>query len=451
MSLPTLPPFAPPAPAIPLPYLALRTRVLSLLAWAALFALLACAMRMLLNYPLCVNDEKNWIGIAQQLDQGVAWPVSGPAFVNTLRQAAWVTGSSHAEVMPWMGVCGVFIVVGGLSWGYYRLGLKTLVPVFATLALSSYFWAPLLEARPQQWGQLAVFLGTISAWRWLQHRGGLAFFVALPAVAFTHILSHAVLVFLCLVLVATHGIAQRRWSLRHLAIALLCIASFAVYAWPGGPYTDMLRDLRQAHFRHWPLSLPASLALLVAVAAVAWASRRWWHGDIRWPAAALAGLLRHQRAAGWSLCIAALLVLTMQAYLLPPEAWAPYGGSWIRFLLFQSGNLLLAGFLLVGAGRWLGGFHQQRIDPGMARFLVCVLAGIALLGLLAVAASWWLLDTNWMLRVLNYGIFFAAAPAALGMEHVTRHWPRWRRGLLLGAGMAASVLAVVRPPMLLGC
>jgi hypothetical protein len=107
--------------------------------------------------------------------------------------------------------------------------------------------------------------------------------------------------------------------------------------------------------------------------------------------------------------------------------------------------------LLVGAGRWLGGFHHSRIDPGMARFLVCVLAGIALLGLLSVAASWWLLDTNWLLRVLNYGIFFAAVPAALGMEHVSRHWPHWRRGLLLGMGMAASVLAVVRPPMLLGC
>lgn len=451
MPLPA-PPLSPPAahPA-PLPYLALRTRVLSLLAWAALFALLACVMRVLLDYPLCVNDEKNWIGIAQQLDRGVAWPVSGPAFVNTLRQAAWYTDSSHAQVMPWMGVCGVFIVVGGLSWGYYRLGLKTLVPVFATLALSSYFWAPLLEARPQQWGQLAVFLGTISAWRWLQHRGGLAFFVALPAVAFTHILSHAVLVFLCLVLVVAHSMAQRRWTLRHLVVALLAIASFAVYAWPGGPYTDMLRDLRQAHFQHWPLSLPMSLAALALAAALVWASRHLWQQQAHWPALVAARLLRHQRAVGWALCIAALVMLSMQAYLLPAQAWEPYEDSWLRFVLFQSGNLLFAGFLLVGAGRWLGGFHHSRIDPGMARFLVCVLVGIALLGLLSVAASWWLLDTNWLLRVLNYGIFFAAVPAALGMEHVSRHWPHWRRGLLLGMGMAASVLAVVRPPMLLGC
>ena len=49
------------------------------------FALLAWALRSSGYYPICPNDEANWIGIAHQLDAGVHWPVSGPAFINTVR------------------------------------------------------------------------------------------------------------------------------------------------------------------------------------------------------------------------------------------------------------------------------------------------------------------------------------------------------------------------------
>lgn len=427
----------------------------ALLAWGSWAALLACALRVLLDYPICANDESAWIHIARQLNRGVDWPVSGPAFVDLLRQTAWYTAFSPAQVMPWLGVAGVFVVVCGLGWGYARLGLTRLLPLFATLALSSYFWAPLLEARPQQWGQLAVFLGSISVWRWLQQRGGLAFFVALPCVAFTHILSHAVLVFLCCFLVAADSITQRRWSRRHLLVVLSLATSLAVYGWPDGPYAAMLQDLAQAHLKHWPLGLADSVTVLSLAALLGllllWATQGFWRQAFQWPAAIAALLLRHRRSTAWALGCAAIAVLAMQAYLLPPEAWDPYEGSWLRFALFQSGNLMFAAFFLIGAGRWLMGLHPSRIDPVMTRFLVWALLGFALLGLLSVTVSWWLLHTNWFLRVLNYGIFFAALPAAIGVEQLSRHWPGLRRNALLAAGTAASLVCVVRPPLLLGC
>ena len=87
----------------------------------------------------------------------------------------------------------------------------------------------------------------------------------------------------------------------------------------------------------------------------------------------------------------------------------------------------------------------------MGRLLIWVLIAFATLALLSIAASWWLLDTNWFLRVLNYGIFFAAIVTAIGIASATKSWPRAATYALLGVGMAASILAVVRPPQLLGC
>ena len=44
-------------------------------------AVMAWVMRTYGRYPICHNDEINWIDIARQLDGGVRWPVSGPAFI----------------------------------------------------------------------------------------------------------------------------------------------------------------------------------------------------------------------------------------------------------------------------------------------------------------------------------------------------------------------------------
>ena len=38
---------------------------------ALAFAMLAWALRAWGRYPICHNDEVNWIGIAQQLDAGM--------------------------------------------------------------------------------------------------------------------------------------------------------------------------------------------------------------------------------------------------------------------------------------------------------------------------------------------------------------------------------------------
>ncbi|TDS82403.1 hypothetical protein [Comamonas sp. JUb58] len=68
----------------------------ALLAWGSGAALLACTLRVLLDYPICANDESAWIHIARQLDRGVDWPVSSPAFVDLFALFARSQRSSPA-------------------------------------------------------------------------------------------------------------------------------------------------------------------------------------------------------------------------------------------------------------------------------------------------------------------------------------------------------------------
>ena len=62
-------------------------------------------------------------------------------------------------------------------------------------------------------------------------------------------LSHAILIFLCGMLVIADFMEKRPLTRRHLGLLLFVVASMGVYAWPHGPYAAMLADLEQAHLK----------------------------------------------------------------------------------------------------------------------------------------------------------------------------------------------------------
>jgi len=55
------------------------------------------------------------------------------------------------------------------------------------------------------------------------------------------------------------------------------------------------------------------------------------------------------------------------------------------------------------------------------------------------------------LRVLNYGIFFAAMVAAIGIGSVAKTWPAPAIGALWAVSVLVSFFATVRPPQRPGC
>ena len=320
-----------------------------------------------------------------------------------------------------------------------------------SLALSSYFWAPLVEARPQQWGQILVFLGVISACLWLHRLCGLVFFLIMPCIAFTHILSHAVLIFLCGMLVVADFIEKKPLTQRHLSILLTALFSLGIYLIPDGPYASMLVDLEQIQMKRFLQSTPYLAIPLSTAAIVLIYAQRKWHWRPSWTNTVAVYIKRRRIAIGLSLVCIICTLIAMQATLLPTIAWTPYNGSWLRFLIFQSGNLMFASFFVLGAFDLVSGLHSKQLNPAMGRLLIWILIALGILSIISITISWWLLHTNWFLRILNYGIFFAAIVTAIGIDRTTQKWSATVKYTILSIGIVVSILAVVRPQQLLGC
>ena len=421
-------------------------------ALALVLAALAAALRHGAGYPRCLNDEINWSTIAGQLDRGVDWPVSGPLFVDALRGLAALTGAPYPLVLSWMGVLGVFVGAGLLLWSYRRLAWAALPATMVALALTSYFWAPLLEARPQQWGQVLVLAGAVSCWRWLTHRGGWLFFALLALTALTHILSHVVLACICAVLALADWLEGGRFGRRHRLVWGALLASALVYVWPAGPYAPMLQDLKVHHVPRLLAAAPQLLGAALALSGLTFAARQHWHRDPHRGRALALCLARHRRAAVLAAALLLVTALSLQAWILPDAAWGPYGGSVWRFVVLQGGNALFLLSFLLGAPLLFGHSSATGEAAHSRRMLRWALAALALLGLAALAGSLRSLDTNWLLRLVNYGVLFAAPVAGAGLAWMHRRgFPAALLWVLAGAAVLVSMVAVVRPAPLVGC
>ncbi len=140
-----------------------------------------------------------------------------------------------------------------------------------------------------------------------------------------------------------------------------------------------------------------------------------------------------------------MLTLSAQAAILPADAWRPYGGSVWRFALSQTGNLAFAGLVVAG---WIDTVTRAEA-PASLRVFAIMSMGWAAIGVWLLVASVFLLDTNWLLRVLNYAILFGAPLAAVPLAALLRNRVlAW----LVTIGMASvSFLLAVRHLAIYSC
>lgn len=418
---------------------------------ALVFTFCAISVRFFWGYPRCQNDELNWVQIAHNLDSGHDWPVSGPSFIYVLRNLREQTQMHYRDLISGLGIVSVFIGSLLIILGYSRLRIAKPGLTLVALALSSYFWVPLLEARPQQWGQILVFLGAISAWLWLHKRGGWLFFPILLLVSVTHILSHAILVFVCTTLALADYFENHPLTRRHAILIACMLASLMVYVLPAGPYQTMLRDIEQNHLRRLLSIIPYLAAMVLAGIFTVMALKPRLHWREHWSRATIGYALTHENV----ICIALLciffVIMAVQATVLPSASWLPYGGSISTFLVFQAGNLVFAVLFARGTFAFLRAITHQQIEILSARMVIWSLLSFAILGCAILAASFFLLDTNWLLRLINYAILFAAPIAALGLAeiHIFRQY-RILQAMALPL-FVVSICQAVRPEGFLGC
>ena len=420
--------------------------------WIALsFTVCAISVRYFWGYPRCQNDELNWVGIARNIDAGHDWPVSGPIFMFVLRSLKALTEMRYVHLISGLGVFSVFVGTLLIILGYSRLRITRPGITLAALALSSYFWVPLLEARPQQWGQILVFIGAIAAWMWLHRNGGWLFFPVLALISFSHILSHAILIFLCTTLALADYFENRPMTRRHAIVIASALLSLVVYLLPDGPYQTMLRDIEQTHLRRLLGAAPyLGAAALVAVLAVM-ALKPHLHWREHWSRKTMMFALTHKNLISAALLLVFFIAMSIQATVLPSAAWLPYGGSIWTFVIFQTGNLVFASLFVFGLFAFFQATAEQEIATSHARLITWSLLSFGLLGLITLIASFWMLDTNWVLRLINYAILFAAPIAAMGLASITLLKKHPAFYALLVPLFVVSICQAVRPESYLGC
>ncbi|MFE8643848.1 hypothetical protein ACFX58_02025 [Sphingomonas sp. NCPPB 2930] len=421
------------------------------LALVALSGLVgAYLVRTWFGYPICRVDEHHWAVIAHAVQQGIDWPVSGPLHFWTLQQVVHLSGMGPASALAVLGVVSVPVVLAVLWASYRLLGITRPVDVLLCLATSTYFLAPLLESRPQQWGQALVLLHLCLCLRALRGRGPSSPCLAqAPLVALLHILSFAILAVASAVLLVGAYLSGMRNRAGFAGPVGGLLLGMLVFVAPGTPYGAMLDDIRRSHLLAVPTAAMAAggaaVALVVLVPLAV--------GRLAWPRLAPVGrralqmLDSHPRWVLGLLLLAATGTLCMQALLLPPNAWKPYRNQPALFLVAQAGNLLFLFLLVRGVGVARNHLRAGRDRPMLHDLFGLVVAG-GVSTVLALAGSFWLLDTNWMLRVLNYAILWAAPLAAMGIAD-SRHTARFR-AVCCAAG-AVSLVATVRPPPLFHC
>jgi hypothetical protein len=156
------------------------------------------------------------------------------------------------------------------------------------------------------------------------------------------------------------------------------------------------------------------------------------------------------RHPSWISIFSILLVcglLIFQGKILPAGAWNTYHGSVWFFIALQAGNLFFAALFMSGLNHI---YQSWRLYPEHADIenFVILLFTMGFVAAISLVLSLWMLDKNWLLRIINYSILFMAPFAAIGFSKIRHKKIKW--GSLIIASIV-SLLSVVRPLSLFSC
>ncbi len=399
---------------------AFKSEIVPLLALLILTATLTSYARVVLGYPFCGTDEQNYLKIFAWLDNGSAWPISGPGYVGLILELRRWTGLDTQSLVVGVAALNSSVVLPLGLWLWHRISLGSAQLAWQCLPwlfAASYFIGPWLEGRPQQLGMLVVAVGAWVAYRDLRDRGwcGPAFFLLWVLCFGYHALSFVVLT----------ALAFGFWARRFLqgrsgygALVLLLMGLIGCLSLGALWYPLIWLDIRLNHIRGMQVGVFFGVLTILAAGGLSLLHglRRYRSGP-RLLAGLQAGLMMPR--------VHGLAAVVVGAALIWQYTWL---GDLYRavnpaaLIWYQGGNILLAGLFLLGFWR-LG----RESAPELEFFVEsCVI--LMALGGVFLALTPWLRDHNWTVRIITYWTWYAAPLAAWGWLGLPK---RWRWGLLL--------------------
>jgi hypothetical protein len=420
-------------------------------AYAIAGLLTAAVIRGVWNYPWCWNDEGFYVFILEQRELGVIFPISGALYVWLLEFLTPLLHWSYASTVSLLGIVSVPILLLIAARAYRdACGAAAVPAILGVLTLSSYFFAPLLESKPQQWGEFFALAGGLSACRAMRGAGSWWLFsVCAALVSLLHILSFGILVAVCGLVWLQYFLAGTVDGRTGAALARALTPGVAITLLPGGPFAVLIEVLFQNHIvdhkAAWTLVTAMGTAFALSIGSAP---------RLRPTLASVGQRLRRatrSHAGGPVVIVLAgsVVLLGLQALLLPQDYWSLYDRSLPRFLFAQSGNLV---FLLLVAGgiarAWVAYGHRPL--PEYLADVAALTIATAIVGCVALISTVWMTDTNWLLRVVGYGVLFAAPFAAYEARELLPHHHTAK--LVVWLTLATiSLLAAVKSSWLMSC
>jgi len=369
------------------------------------------------------SDEALYVDLANDVKAGDNAPTSGPGFLYALLLLRSVTGWPVENITAVIG-----LLVGAayplIIYLIYRKHLASREEaVFSVLFIfsTSYLIWPMIESRPQQAGMLLVLLGGVLYHTYLIKGKYLSAVIVICLFTFFfHILSFLILMGLILLLwwfsylEGKTSIRTTIWPFVVLIFGLLVfITPIPIYSGMYGGIKWTLRHSTLSMVRNW---YPLAASILIAVPVLVLLTRYLKKVD-------MLGKLKkagekHSRKMMYIFIVVLVSGLCLQFYLSRQIYIDKYKGSFLLFLLLQSGNFFFGGIFILEFFRSMerGEFE----DPYFRSVIMLMLIGMISL---VISIFLPLHFNNWAIRMINFWTLFAAPVVGrhiLGMEEKRR-------------------------------
>jgi len=406
----------------------------------AVGVLISYTARFVFQYPYyCPTDETTYLRIINILLSGEPWPVSGPGFVdlNLLLGSFFGLGINDASLLIGFIVSSIYPLT---IFILYRILLKDdMAALFAVLSLimSSYFLAPMLESRPQQIGCLLLTVTVFLLVKKDLDRNKIVLTGAFILITlYYHLLSFLILIGILSLYLYT----EKKPLFKNNKLIFLVLMTFVgiILATILGLYEVMLQDILKNQLNNWPLFL--SFLLLIFFLAILLRTPVLYVSD---------NVISCFESISYRAKVSVVFSLfTMAGFIqllyLPEGSLSSFKDSSVNFFTLEFGNAVFGILFVFGFCLRKGEIFSSLEIMRKLSFLILIM------GFFSLVMSFYMLNSNWMIRMINYWIIFAAPFAAVIFQRVHQCSKLISIPLMLCC-LSMSMLHAIQHPVFMSC
>ncbi|MGA1848889.1 MAG: hypothetical protein ACMUHB_06080 [Thermoplasmatota archaeon] len=395
------------------------------------------------------SDEALYVDLAADVTAGQDAPTSGPGFLHAVLLTHSLTGWPVENIIAVTGLLlgAAYPLIIYLIYRKHLASREEAVLSLLFILSTSYLLWPMIEARPQQAGMLHVLVGGLLYHIYLDKGKYLAPVIVICLFTFFfHILSFLILMGMVFLLWWFSYLEKRTDIRKFVWPFIISMIGLLIFIAPLPIYSGMYGGIRYT-LDNSSLSIVRNRYLMTVFILVSLPVFVLLTGYLK--KAEIVERLKkvgekYSRRMMFIFIGVLILGLCLQFYLNREIHIEKYRGSFLLFLILQSGNFFFGGLFMIGFFRSME--KGQFEDPYFRSVIMLMILGIVSL---VISIFLPIHFNNWAIRIINYWTLFAAPLVA---RQVLSMGPRWRKVmvLVLPVFIVLSLINISRDQSILG-